>query len=262
MEEQTQVALINTRTLPELKQSRDTLREYVSSQMHEGTDFGTIPGTKKPTLYKAGAEKLAKLFRLGARIVGKDKIMDLENNWVWFSYTVELYHLDSGKVVSQCEGSSNNLETKNKNKPLPDLLNTLQKMAQKRAFVGAVLLGVGASDFYTQDMEDVPVVNVRGPNLLRPVVKAEPASAPLELPIGNALTYVVPFGKFKGRQLREIPFDELDSYCNYILAEGEKKGMGRDSMSASVQEFLHESEQYLFGSNTQPGHESNVRHTI
>jgi len=36
-----------------------------------------------------------------------------------------------------------------------DLVNTIQKMAQKRALVAAVLIGVNASEFYTQDVEDV-----------------------------------------------------------------------------------------------------------
>ena len=35
-----------------------------------------------------------------------------------------------------------------------DQINTLKKMAQKRAFVGAVLLATGASEYFTQDLED------------------------------------------------------------------------------------------------------------
>jgi hypothetical protein len=40
------------------------------------------------------------------------------------------------------------------NPDICDQVNTLQKMAQKRALVGAVLLAVNASEFFTQDMED------------------------------------------------------------------------------------------------------------
>ena len=36
-----------------------------------------------------------------------------------------------------------------------DQVNTILKMAEKRALVAAVLLAVGASDFFTQDMEDI-----------------------------------------------------------------------------------------------------------
>jgi hypothetical protein len=38
-----------------------------------------------------------------------------------------------------------------------DLVNTIQKMAQKRAFIAATLLAVNASEFFTQDVEDMVV---------------------------------------------------------------------------------------------------------
>ena len=44
-----------------------------------------------------------------------------------------------------------------------DKINTLQKMAQKRAYVGAALLATNASEFFTQDMEDMqPVETIVG----------------------------------------------------------------------------------------------------
>lgn len=42
----------------------------------------------------------------------------------------------------------------------PDVIgmkNTIMKMAQKRAFVGAILLATGASEFFTQDIEDMEI---------------------------------------------------------------------------------------------------------
>lgn len=41
------------------------------------------------------------------------------------------------------------------NPDLPDTWNTILKMAEKRALVGAVLHGTGASDVFTQDVEDL-----------------------------------------------------------------------------------------------------------
>lgn len=41
-----------------------------------------------------------------------------------------------------------------------DLVNTIQKMAQKRALVAAVLVGAGASQFFTQDVEDMSIIDV------------------------------------------------------------------------------------------------------
>ena len=44
--------------------------------------------------------------------------------------------------------------------PNPDIcdqVNTIQKMATKRAMIAAVLIAVNASEFFTQDVEDFPV---------------------------------------------------------------------------------------------------------
>jgi len=41
------------------------------------------------------------------------------------------------------------------NPDIADQVNTIQKMSQKRALVGAVLLAVNASEFFTQDLEDL-----------------------------------------------------------------------------------------------------------
>ncbi|MFA5716073.1 MAG: hypothetical protein WC998_10045 [Candidatus Paceibacterota bacterium] len=40
------------------------------------------------------------------------------------------------------------------NRDVADQVNTIDKMAQKRAFVAAILIATNASDYYTQDMED------------------------------------------------------------------------------------------------------------
>src|SRR5688500_2129908 len=40
---------------------------------------------------------------------------------------------------------------------IADQVNTIQKMAQKRALVGSVLLAVNASEFFTQDVEDMHI---------------------------------------------------------------------------------------------------------
>jgi hypothetical protein len=41
------------------------------------------------------------------------------------------------------------------NPDIADQINTIQKMAQKRSLVGSVLLAVNASEFFTQDLEDL-----------------------------------------------------------------------------------------------------------
>lgn len=49
------------------------------------------------------------------------------------------------------------------NPDVADLVNTIQKMAQKRALVAAALLAVNASEFFTQDMEDFVVQEEHAP---------------------------------------------------------------------------------------------------
>jgi hypothetical protein len=41
------------------------------------------------------------------------------------------------------------------NPDICDLVNTIQKMSQKRAFIAATLLAINASEFFTQDVEDI-----------------------------------------------------------------------------------------------------------
>jgi hypothetical protein len=43
------------------------------------------------------------------------------------------------------------------NPDIADQVNTIQKMAQKRALVGSVLLAVNASEFFTQDVEEMHI---------------------------------------------------------------------------------------------------------
>ncbi|HYN88260.1 MAG TPA: hypothetical protein VER55_07010 [Ardenticatenaceae bacterium] len=45
------------------------------------------------------------------------------------------------------------------NRDIADQVNTIQKMAQKRSLVSAVLIAVNASEFFTQDMEDLGFVD-------------------------------------------------------------------------------------------------------
>lgn len=179
-------------SLPELAAQRTQLKEFVQAALAENVDYGIIPGTPKPSLYKPGAEKLCKLFQLGSRIVDKDRILEPANEFAMFSYTVEVFHIPTGRAVAQCEGSANSQEKKYKSRPAADQLNTLMKMAQKRALVGAVIVATGASDFFTQDIEDMPreffekgtpaktppPARAAGPSPVKPKVAAPKPAAP------------------------------------------------------------------------------------
>jgi hypothetical protein len=68
------------------------------------------------------------------------------------------------------------------NPDVADVVNTLQKMAQKRAYIQATLMATGLSEFFTQDMEDLIVDTA-------PV--ADPVVAPVD-PAPNTKTTPAP----------------------------------------------------------------------
>lgn len=153
---------ISKSDLATVKARRKTLKAFIKSEMVEGIDFGTIAGTKNPSLYKPGAEKLAQLFGLGARFPLREHAIDHHANFAMFTYTCEIYHLRTGTAIAQCEGLCNSLEKQYRYRivdgareetQIGDILNTLMKMGQKRAYVGGIIQATGASDFYTQDID-------------------------------------------------------------------------------------------------------------
>jgi hypothetical protein len=127
-------------------------------------DFGIIPGTKKPTLLKPGAEKLLKFYGLVSTFVTVRTLGD--------GVTAPALHVQSacrvhvgdadGPVVAEGEGTCNTWERKyryrrdgSENPDPLDLDNTIVKMARKRALVDATLLATATSGLFTQDLEDM-----------------------------------------------------------------------------------------------------------
>lgn len=158
--------------LNQLSEQRKMLKEFIKNELVVDVDFGIIPGTPKPSLYKPGAEKLNRLFGLGAKFTCVEKEVDRRDNFASYTYKCEIYHLKSGRVIAECEALCNSQEKKYKERsvwkkengksykvteptPIADIQNTLMKMSQKRAMVGATILACGASDFFTQDLEDM-----------------------------------------------------------------------------------------------------------
>ncbi len=245
-----ELTIVEAQGLEVVKAQRELLKEFIRSQLVLDTDFGTIPGTRKPTLFKPGAEKLAKLFNLGARIADKERT--LEESFAYFSYTIEVIHLPTDKVVAQCEGSANSNEDKYRNVPLADNLNTLQKMAQKRAYVGAVIQAVGASDFYTYDDAETTGDQPSGkvPHKYKAIdsrktYRTEPGGPVMELEEGVELPYRIPFGKYRAKGLAEVSPGNLFHYCEYLVEDSRKEGVTREQMAPAVQDFLSRAEDYL-----------------
>jgi len=51
-------------TAAELGKRLAVIEDAMNTTMEEGTDYGKVPGTDKPALFKSGAEKLSVLFKL------------------------------------------------------------------------------------------------------------------------------------------------------------------------------------------------------
>jgi len=172
--------------LKKIKEFQQIVRKLTT----KGQDYGTIPGTKKATLLKPGAEKIAKLLSLSDdyNIISKNENWDREEPF--FSYTVKcsLQKIGTGELISTGVGECNSLESKYRwrwvferevpktaikdqlktkrtkkgyilyrisNDDIFSQVNTLLKMAKKRALVDAALSAGRLSEIFTQDIEDL-----------------------------------------------------------------------------------------------------------
>jgi hypothetical protein len=71
----------------EIKARIEELQAFVRSYMVPGEDYGTIPGTQKPTLYKPGAEKLCDVYGFTKEFVMVESLEDWDGGR--FAYTVK-----------------------------------------------------------------------------------------------------------------------------------------------------------------------------
>lgn len=149
-------------TLEQAKDNFKRLHEVTKELMKPGVDYDTIPGTPKPTLLKPGAEHLLQFFGLGHRVARVETKEDWDNGFFYYCYRVTIFKtriMPNGTVVEQviaeCEGSANSKEKRYRNQDVYTIVNTLQKMAIKRALVGATLQATGTSGMFTQDLEDM-----------------------------------------------------------------------------------------------------------
>jgi hypothetical protein len=156
--------------------------------LQKGTDYGIIPGTPRPTLYKAGAELLAMNLGLTTETTETTELKEMFGTpmIICNAHTEVSWN---GKKIADGYGSCSSGETKyafrwysesklpkNLNKDtlyseegqygkryrvpsslneIMDVGNTVKKMAIKRAYVDAVLRATGASRIFTQDVEDM-----------------------------------------------------------------------------------------------------------
>lgn len=86
------------------------IQEVMREVMVEGTHYGTIPGCKEPSLYKAGAEKLGLTFRFAPTY--KVERRKLHDGHVEYSVICALTHIPTGRLVGEGLGSCSTMESK------------------------------------------------------------------------------------------------------------------------------------------------------
>ena len=98
---------------------------FVKAQMQKDVDYGVIPGTKKPTLLKPGAEKLCRLFNLRPILEIIHSVVDFEKPLFHYHYRCSLYRGD--ELVGQGDGCCNSMEVKYQKQKYKifDLTNTI-----------------------------------------------------------------------------------------------------------------------------------------
>ena len=93
-----------------IKQQVNLIQQVMSDVMKKDEHYGKIPGTDKPTLLKAGAEKLNFVFKLRSEF-------EIERTYEpgkYLGYNVKckLYHIPTGVYVNSGDGSCNSRESK------------------------------------------------------------------------------------------------------------------------------------------------------
>lgn len=172
----------------EIRDHVNMIQKVMQAVMKKDTHYGVIPGSKKPSLYKPGAETLCKTFHIAPSY----RIEDLSAGDA-YRYRVTCVGVHQGTGVTLGEGvgacSSNEEKYKWRRAICPeefeeapegrkrvkfskyqgkvertqqiraehdDIDNTVLKMACKRAQVAMTLNVLAASDIFTQDIEDMP----------------------------------------------------------------------------------------------------------
>lgn len=151
-------------------------------KIERDVDFGVIPGTKSPSLFKSGAEKVCMAYGLLQHFTTESKIEQYDKNGCFFYFLVkcELVKIaNDGKeyIFTTGYGSANTAERRNgKNANTPEAINACIKMAEKRSLVAAALHISGLSDLFTQDIEDEAFMRKANDTILKeddPLTKAQ-----------------------------------------------------------------------------------------
>lgn len=179
--DQMQSNMARMKAMIELK--KDFLKDNLKPGIER--DYAEIPGTKKLSLLKPGAEKLLDWHGYFASFECISEKEDWEIGLFAYTYRCTIKQKGSNLPVADCEGDASSYESKYKfewkyDHELPknvdpstlpsktygktvryqvmaanlaDRRNTVRKMAQKRALIGATVLATATSDLFAADVD-------------------------------------------------------------------------------------------------------------
>ncbi|MCX7833549.1 MAG: hypothetical protein N2490_05000 [Ignavibacteria bacterium] len=165
------------------------MMEFGKEILKENIDYGFLPGIKKPILFKPGAEKLKKAFNLQVDTLECiNEIFEKDGPYIDVTYRCVIKS-EKGLKIGICEGSATSEEPifkyrykktnlkpdkeqsiklkkegkgkwikfnnkwvwceKELNTEILGMKNIIKKVAQKRAFVGAVIMATSTSEFFS-----------------------------------------------------------------------------------------------------------------
>lgn len=125
------------------------------------------------------------------------------------------------------------------NPDIPDLVNTIDKMAQKRALVAAALIACNASEFFTQDVEDMGFVGDYIPGEWRDVEPAQQKQAHAAPPMP-----VEPASPLTLSEAKEITNSDGEKYGD--LPSDKLRGMRKSITQAIAKNHLEEAQKALY----------------
>lgn len=140
--------------LQEAKDRITELQNFIKYMMVPNIDYGFVPGCPKPMLFKAGAEKLCDIYGLTKQIQILEKTENWENGIFHYVVKAVLVNKKTGFVESEGVGACNSKEKKFASQDPYSVVNSILKMAKKRAIVDATLAATRTSGIFGQDIEN------------------------------------------------------------------------------------------------------------
>lgn len=141
-------------TLNDARNRIELLQNFVKEMMVSNIDYGLIPNCNKPSLFKSGAEKLCDIFGFSKQIEVINRVEDWEKALFHYEIKTILINKRTGLIEAEGIGCCNNRERKYKSQDGYSIVNSILKMAKKRALIDAVLSATRSSGIFTQDIED------------------------------------------------------------------------------------------------------------